>query len=459
MAYTYRLVKGSPLTHAEYDENFYTVDSQYTAALEAAELAEKWASEAEDIEVVTGGYSALHWAAKAAASVGSITDEVAQAQAARDAADGFATDAQTYAGQSMTYRDQAEGYKNDAQTYAGNALTSADLAEDWAIQPEDVEVTPGNYSALHWAAKADAEAVAALSAKTDAEAARDLAQQWAEELEDVEVITGAYSAFHWAKKSEGFRDFAQTYAGQALSYRDAAETFAGNASTSAADAEEWATKAEDLEVEPGLYSSLHYAAKSDEKATVATAAANAAEVHKLKAQDWAEELEDVEVETGMYSAKHHSAKAAASAVAASGFADAASSSADDAAASASTAASEVTDALNPIQSYSETFTTSIWNSTSQSIDLSTGNVHYRELSGVNITSLSFTNVPSTGAVSLTLIVKQDSSVRSITWPGSVLWSGGTEPALDTAGQYYVLTFLTINGGTTWLGFESGGEFA
>jgi len=494
MAYTYRLVKGSPLTHAEYDENFFTVDEQYNAALEARDRAQEWAELAEDTEVVTGSYSAFHWAQKAAASVGSITDEVAQAQAARDAAQGYATDAQTYAGQSMTYRDQAEGYKNDAQTYAGNASTSADLAEDWAIQPEDIEVTPGNYSALHWAAKADAEAVAALSAKTDAETAasnaavsetnagnsanaaslsentaekwaenpedievttgkysalhhaakaatsatnaatsetaaktsetnaglsevaaqtsatnaglsetaaqgystdaqtyagnaldaknlaedwasnpenvevipgeysakhwaakadaeaaaalsaktgaetaRDLAQQWAEELEDVEVITGAYSAFHWAKKSEGFRDFAQTYAGQALSYRDAAETFAGNASISAADAEEWATKAEDLEVEPGLYSSLHYAAKADDKATIATAAANAAEQHKLKAQAWAEEAEDVEVETGMYSAKHHSAKAQGHSTTAEGHATIAAGHASDALSYANTA--------------------------------------------------------------------------------------------------------------------------
>lgn len=180
MAYTYRLVKGSPLTHAEYDENFFTVDEQYNAALEAAEMAEKWAEEAEDTEVVTGAYSAFHWAQKAAESVGSITDEVAQAEAARAGAEDAELGAQTFAGQAMGYRDQAEGHKDDAQTYAGNASDSADLAEDWAIQPEDTEVTPGNYSALHWAAKADAEAVAALSAKTDAEAARDKAQNWAE---------------------------------------------------------------------------------------------------------------------------------------------------------------------------------------------------------------------------------------------------------------------------------------
>jgi hypothetical protein len=64
MAYTYRLVKGQPLTHAEHDDNFYEVDSQYNATLDAKAMAEKWAENPEDIEVTTGKYSALHWAAK-----------------------------------------------------------------------------------------------------------------------------------------------------------------------------------------------------------------------------------------------------------------------------------------------------------------------------------------------------------------------------------------------------------
>lgn len=43
-----------------------------------------------------------------------------------------------------------------------NALASEEKAEDWAIQPEDVEVETGKYSALHWAAKAEAAAASGL---------------------------------------------------------------------------------------------------------------------------------------------------------------------------------------------------------------------------------------------------------------------------------------------------------
>jgi hypothetical protein len=45
-------------------------------------------------------------------------------------------------------------------------------------------------------------AASASSAQTAAEAARDKAEQWAEEDEDVEVEPGEFSAFHWAMKAQ-----------------------------------------------------------------------------------------------------------------------------------------------------------------------------------------------------------------------------------------------------------------
>ena len=72
---------------------------------------------------------------------------------------------------------------------------NADLAERWATEAEDVEVTVGEYSALHHAAKSSASA-------SDASDSAELAEQWAENPEDVEVEAGKYSAKHHAAKSE-----------------------------------------------------------------------------------------------------------------------------------------------------------------------------------------------------------------------------------------------------------------
>jgi len=146
----------------------------------------------------------------------------------------------------------------------------------------------------------------------EAEAARDKAEDWAEEAENVEVDPGMYSAKHHSAKAA------------------AAQT----ASETARDkAEDWAEEAEDVEVEEGMYSAKHHSAKAAAAQAAAEGARDdaeglygdlaAVEAAKLaaqsardKAEDWAEEAEDVEVEEGMYSAMHHSAKAAASAAAA-----------------------------------------------------------------------------------------------------------------------------------------------
>lgn len=290
MAYTYRLIKDAPLSHAEVDDNFSLMDTQYDAAVAAAALAEQWAEEPEDSEVEAGSYSALHWAAKAQAAIDGMGDELTLAEAARDAAEGHATDAQTYAEATEGYRDQAEGYKDDA---AGSATS----AEEWARNPEDSEVEPGFYSSLHYAAKAEEDALAAESAET-----------------------GAVDAKNDAETAQGLAEDAQT-----------------GAETAETNAQAWAAEDEDVEVSGGLYSALHYAAKAsddadtaDDKATIATAAANAAEVHKLKAQDWAEEDEDVEVEAGLYSSKHYAAKSESSALAAQTFENNAESYSEDA---------------------------------------------------------------------------------------------------------------------------------
>ncbi len=96
---------------------------------------------------------------------------------------------------------------------------------------------------------------------------------------------------------------------------------------------------------------------------------------------------------------------------------------------------------------------------SQAINLESGNVVTATL-GNNVT-FSFTNPPVSGkAGSFTLLLTQDGTgSRLVTWPASVVWSGGTPPTLTpTAGAIDILAFLTVDGGTTWYGFTGAANF-
>lgn len=74
------------------------------------------------------------------------------------------------------------------------------------------------------------------------------------------------------------------------------------------------------------------------------------------------------------------------------------------------------------------------------------------------TTLEFNNAVASNLVSFTLVRIKDATgdARLITWPGSVLWPSGVEPTLTQAsGAIDVFTFKTVDGGTTWYGFNSG----
>lgn len=86
------------------------------------------------------------------------------------------------------------------------------------------------------------------------------------------------------------------------------------------------------------------------------------------------------------------------------------------------------------------------------IDLSTGNYFTKTISGA--TTLTVSNVPTTGtAVSFILNLTNGGSA-TITWWSGVKWAGGTVPVLTTSGRD-VLAFYTYDGGTTWSGFLLG----
>jgi len=94
-------------------------------------------------------------------------------------------------------------------------------------------------------------------------------------------------------------------------------------------------------------------------------------------------------------------------------------------------------------------------SNAATINLRDGNVFEHDLTE-NVT-YTFSNPAASGRASaFVLKIIQDSSARTITWPGSVDWAGGTAPTLSTANNAVdVFVFLTIDGGTTYYGFTSG----
>lgn len=73
-------------------------------------------------------------------------------------------------------------------------------------------------------------------------------------------------------------------------------------------------------------------------------------------------------------------------------------------------------------------------------------------------TFTFAGATNGTACSFTLLLRQNGTGGwDVTWPGSVIWASGTAPTLDTtASTAAVLTFFSIDGGTNWYGFATGG---
>jgi len=89
----------------------------------------------------------------------------------------------------------------------------------------------------------------------------------------------------------------------------------------------------------------------------------------------------------------------------------------------------------------------------QDIDLTDGNVVTATVD-TSANTFTFSNPPASGkAGSFTLILTNGGS-QTVNFPASVDWAGGTAPTLTSAGVD-VLTFTTVDGGTTYYGFAAG----
>lgn len=73
-------------------------------------------------------------------------------------------------------------------------------------------------------------------------------------------------------------------------------------------------------------------------------------------------------------------------------------------------------------------------------------------------TFTFTGATSGVLFAMVLELLQDATgSRLVTWPGSVVWPGGTAPVLSTTpAATDIFTFFSRDGGTTWYGFPTGG---
>lgn len=102
------------------------------------------------------------------------------------------------------------------------------------------------------------------------------------------------------------------------------------------------------------------------------------------------------------------------------------------------------------------------NSATGSVALNIDNSVIYDLNITGNTTLSFTKDSTLGIYSsnrsftVTLLLR-NGGAYTIAWPNSVKWSGGTAPTLST-NKCDIITLITFDSGTTWLGLLSGSNY-
>jgi hypothetical protein len=110
-----------------------------------------------------------------------------------------------------------------------------------------------------------------------------------------------------------------------------------------------------------------------------------------------------------------------------------------------------------VDSLSEVSSSAVISTSTLALSLTASNVFYVSLNSA-ITTFTIGDAPS-GSSAFTLIFTADGTPRAVTWGTAVTWSGGTAPTLtSTSGKRDVFSFLTLNGGTNWLGFTGGQNY-
>lgn len=83
---------------------------------------------------------------------------------------------------------------------AASALASKNKAQEWAENPEDTPVEPGNYSAKHWAAKASTSAGAASVSAYNADQSAEDSEAWAVGTRNGQAVPPTDPTYHNSSK-------------------------------------------------------------------------------------------------------------------------------------------------------------------------------------------------------------------------------------------------------------------
>ena len=94
--------------------------------------------------------------------------------------------------------------------------------------------------------------------------------------------------------------------------------------------------------------------------------------------------------------------------------------------------------------------TALATSGSVAVDFALGDYFTLALAG-NVSTFTFSNLPGSGkGGSLMVRITQDSTPRTVGWPASFKWAGGTPGVVSTgSGDVDLLTITTFDNGTTW----------
>ncbi len=112
-----------------------------------------------------------------------------------------------------------------------------------------------------------------------------------------------------------------------------------------------------------------------------------------------------------------------------------------------------------LRDYSESVSSPTISSGTLTLNLETSNIFTVSLNAA-ITTITITNVPASGSGgSFTLIFTADGIPRSVNWPTSIKWAGGTPPTITSAiGKVDSFAFFSSDGGTNWQGYVGGQNF-
>ncbi len=113
-----------------------------------------------------------------------------------------------------------------------------------------------------------------------------------------------------------------------------------------------------------------------------------------------------------------------------------------------------TSLLRPeIKDYAETVN-ALGNATGAiTIDLTLGNIVTATTTGTTTWTLS--NPPASGKAGMFTLILTNGGSSSQVWPSpNTKWIGGSAPTLTTSGKD-IITFMTIDGGTTWNAIVAG----